>query len=55
MVRAEAAHREVTDQLAALIEHRRKSDAADGRHTIRHYVIEPLCGTRAVDLKLSVS
>ena len=43
----DAAHREVADQLAALVEHRRQRDAPDLRDAVRHDVRQPLRGTRA--------
>ena len=53
-LRAQAAQGEVPDQLAALIQHRRKRDPAGFRHVVRHDVRQPLFGARTGDLEFSV-
>ncbi len=38
MLGGDAAHREIADQFASFIEHRRQSDAADGGNPVRHHL-----------------
>src|ERR1700757_4599053 len=50
----DAAHGEVADQLAALVQHRAKGDAAHSGYAVCHYVGEPLLRRRSRDLELAV-
>ena len=49
-----AAHGEIADQTAALVEHRGEGDATDGRHLVGHDGREPAFGVAARDLELAV-
>ena len=49
-----AAHREIADQPAALVQHRCQRDTADVRHLVRHDPIEPGGGAWAGNVELAV-
>src|SRR3981081_198867 len=48
------AHREIADQLTALIQHRCQSDPPDTRHMVGHHMRKPLRRPRAGHLKFAV-
>ena len=54
MLFRQPANREVADQLAALVEHRRQCDPGDGGNAVRHDARQPLGAAGAADLELAI-